>query len=119
MISLTSSINSESFSNFGQSHGWSGTFPMDLPSVIIFSSMSYDLSTAYMTLCLIVSKGFWKSMKQLYMFFPCLLAFSAINRSVKILCTVLLSFLNPVVSNLKVEFNCKTSLQLKYLVQLK
>ena len=32
MISLTSSINSESFSNFGQSHGWSGTFPMDLPT---------------------------------------------------------------------------------------
>ena len=48
-------------------------------NVTSFSSLVYDLSAAHMTSCLIVPKAFWKSMKQLYIFFLCLLAFSTIS----------------------------------------
>ena len=40
MISSASSINPESFSKFGESHGWSGTFPMDLPKTILEKALA-------------------------------------------------------------------------------
>jgi hypothetical protein len=65
----------------------------------IFVSTPYHFSVDHMILCLITSNTFSKSIKQLYIFFPCRFAFSVNSLSVRIWCTVLLSFLKPACSS--------------------